>query len=88
MHPVLVIGWMIVGLIAGWLASRAMGGHGYGLGVTMVIGMGGALIGGLLFAILVPGEHRLGFTGSVVVAFVGAVLLIGLIRALPGRSNV
>ena len=88
MHPGFVIAWAIVGLIAGWLAGRVMSGHGYGLGVNMVLGMGGALIGGVLFAVLVPGEHRLGFAGSVVVAFIGAVLLIGLIRALPGRSSV
>lgn len=65
-----------------------MSGHGYGLSINMVIGMAGALIGGVLFAILIPGEHRLGFVGSIVVAFIGAVLLISLIRAVPGRSSV
>ena len=86
MQPGALIAWAIVGFIAGWLAARVMSGHGYGLGVNVVIGM--ALIGGILFAILIPGDQRLGFVGSIVVAFIGAVLLISLIRAVPGRSGV
>jgi uncharacterized membrane protein YeaQ/YmgE (transglycosylase-associated protein family) len=78
--------WLIVGLIAGWLASQFMRGGGYGLVGDIVVGIIGAFIGGLLFGYLQPGSS-VGFVGSILVAFVGAVLLIGLLRALSGRSR-
>ena len=51
------------------------------------MGVVGAFVGGLLFSFLIPGSS-VGLLGSIVVAFIGAVLLILLIRALPGRSPV
>jgi uncharacterized membrane protein YeaQ/YmgE (transglycosylase-associated protein family) len=82
-----VLAWLLVGLIAGWLAGQFMKGGGYGLIGDIVVGIVGAFVGGLLFSFLMPGSEA-GFIGSIVVAFIGAVVLIALIRALPGRSPV
>jgi uncharacterized membrane protein YeaQ/YmgE (transglycosylase-associated protein family) len=67
----------IVGLTAGWLAGLVMKGGGYGVG-DLVVGMLGALLGGFLFGAL--GISAGGFAGSIVVATVGAVVLIFLLR--------
>jgi uncharacterized membrane protein YeaQ/YmgE (transglycosylase-associated protein family) len=82
-----LIAWLVVGLIAGWLAGQFMKGGGYGIVGDIVVGIIGAFVGGLLFSFLMPGAAA-GFWGSIVVAFIGAVILIALIRALPGRSPV
>ena len=82
-----LIAWLIVGLVAGWLAGQFMKGGGYGLIGDIIMGVIGAFVGGLLFSFLLPGSNA-GLIGSIVVAFVGAVVLIALIRALPGRSPV
>ncbi len=81
------LAWLIVGLIAGWLAGQVMKGRGYGIIGDIVVGIVGAFMGGLLFSFLMPGAAA-GFWGSIVVAFIGAVILVALIRALPGRSPV
>jgi uncharacterized membrane protein YeaQ/YmgE (transglycosylase-associated protein family) len=82
-----IIAWLLVGLIAGWLAGQFMRGGGFGLIGDIVMGVIGAFVGGLLFSFLLPGSS-VGLLGSVVVAFIGAVVLILAIRALPGRSPV
>jgi uncharacterized membrane protein YeaQ/YmgE (transglycosylase-associated protein family) len=82
-----LIAWLIVGLVAGWLAGQFMKGGGYGLVGDIIMGVIGAFVGGFLFSILLPGSSA-GLIGSIVVAFIGAVVLIALIRALPGRSPV
>jgi uncharacterized membrane protein YeaQ/YmgE (transglycosylase-associated protein family) len=87
LNPGGILAWLIVGLIAGWLAGQFMRGGGYGLIGDIIMGIVGAFIGGLLFSFLLPGSS-VGLIGSIVVAFIGAVVLIGLIRALPGRSPV
>jgi uncharacterized membrane protein YeaQ/YmgE (transglycosylase-associated protein family) len=79
--------WLIVGLVAGWLAGQFMKGGGYGLVGDIVVGIIGAFLGGLGFGILMPGSS-VGFIGSIVVAFIGAIVLIAILRALPGRSRV
>ena len=82
-----LIAWLVVGLMAGWLAGQFMQGTGYGLVGDILLGVVGALVGGMLFSVLLPGSSA-GFVGSIVVAFVGAVILVALLRALPGRSPV
>jgi uncharacterized membrane protein YeaQ/YmgE (transglycosylase-associated protein family) len=73
--------WLIVGLIAGWLAGQVMKGSGYGALVDIVLGCVGAVVGGWVFGIvgIWPGG---GLIASIIVAFVGAVILIWLSRAL------
>jgi len=73
--------WIVVGLIAGWLAGKVMSGGGYGVAVDIVLGILGAIVGGWLFGAL----HIFigyGFIGSILVAFVGAVILVWISRLL------
>jgi len=87
MSPGGIIAWLLVGLIAGWLAGQFMKGGGFGIVGDIVMGIVGAFVGGLLFSFLMPGSS-VGMIGSIVVAFLGAVVLILAIRALPGRSPI
>jgi uncharacterized membrane protein YeaQ/YmgE (transglycosylase-associated protein family) len=73
--------WIIVGLIAGWLAGVVMKGGGYGMVVDIVLGMLGAIIGGWIFTSLGIGAGG-GLVGSIIVAFIGAVVLVAITRAL------
>ncbi len=87
LEPGGIIAWLVVGLIAGWLAGVVMKGGGFGLIGDIVVGLIGAFVGGLLFN-LITGGGTAGFWGSIGVAFIGAVVLIFIVRALPGRSPV
>lgn len=79
------LAWLIVGAIAGWLATRVMRSQ-MGFGGDILAGMLGALIGGFLFDV-VGGSIGTGFNlWSVFVAFVGAVVLLGLLRLANGRQ--
>jgi uncharacterized membrane protein YeaQ/YmgE (transglycosylase-associated protein family) len=76
--------WIILGLIAGFLASVVMRGGGYGIVGDIVIGIVGALLGGFLFSAL-GGTGVTGFNlYSLFVAFIGACLLIAILRAISG----
>jgi uncharacterized membrane protein YeaQ/YmgE (transglycosylase-associated protein family) len=75
-----VVSWIVVGLIAGWLAGLAMSGGGYGIIRDILLGLVGALVGGFVTGFFVEGAA--GFWGSVVVAFIGACILIGISRVL------
>jgi uncharacterized membrane protein YeaQ/YmgE (transglycosylase-associated protein family) len=55
LHPGGVIAWLIVGLIAGWLAGKVMRGHGYGIIGDIVVGLIGAFIEGFLFSFFFAG---------------------------------
>lgn len=85
LEPGGAIAWLVVGLVAGFLASRVMGAGGYGLFGDIVVGLLGAVIGGFVFGQLVTGDY--GLVGSVVVAFLGACLLLWAVvrRPVPGR---
>lgn len=87
LNPGGIIAWIVVGLIAGWLAGVVMKGGGFGIVGDIVVGLVGALVGGFVFT-LITGGGSAGFWGSILVAFIGAVILIAIIRALPGRSPV
>ncbi len=85
-RPEGLIAWIVIGLIAGWLAGRVMNGSGYGILGDIVIGIIGAVIGGALFGYLVTTDY--GLLGSIVVAFIGACILIAVVRAIaPGRTR-
>ena len=78
--------WIVVGLIAGWLASAVVGG-GYGVVGDIVIGVVGAFIGGFIFRALGAGAPCGGIAGTIVVAFVGAVVLLLVLRAIRGART-
>jgi len=72
--------WLFVGLVAGFLASLVMGGTGLGLVGDMIIGILGAFIGGWLFRTMGVAAPFGGVAGTIFVAFVGAVVLLLIIR--------
>jgi uncharacterized membrane protein YeaQ/YmgE (transglycosylase-associated protein family) len=81
-----ILAWLVVGLVAGFLAGKVMKGSGYGIIGDLIVGLVGAFLGGLLFGSFANGEYAL--IGSIIVAFVGACLLIAVVRFVaPGRSN-
>jgi len=86
LNPGGIIAWVVIGLVAGWLAGLVMKGGGYGIVVDIIVGLIGALIGGFIFGLLVHGD--VGFWGSMVVAFVGACILVAIVRAVaPARTR-
>ena len=84
-----IVAWLVVGLIAGWLAGQVMKGGGYGLIGDIIVVIVGALVGGFLAGVAFGGDFVTGLNiTTIVVAFLGAVILIAIVRALPGRSPV
>jgi uncharacterized membrane protein YeaQ/YmgE (transglycosylase-associated protein family) len=79
-----ILVWIVVGLIAGYLASLVVGGVGLGLIGDIIIGVVGAFIGGWLFTTLAVNVPLEGLPGQVLVAFVGAVVLLFIIRLVRG----
>jgi uncharacterized membrane protein YeaQ/YmgE (transglycosylase-associated protein family) len=78
--------WLIVGLIAGLLASAVVGGIGRGLIGDIVVGVVGAVFGGWLFSALQISMPVSGLPGTILVAFIGAVVLLVFFRMLrPGQ---
>ena len=75
------LAWIVVGLIAGWLAGQVMKGGGYGVLADVVLGILGGVVGGWVFGLLGIGTGS-GMIGSIIVAFVGAVILVGITRLL------
>ena len=76
------IWFLIIGAIAGWLAGKVMRGAGFGLLGDIIVGVIGAFLGGWLFGVLhlpIPGGPLI---GSLIVAFVGAVVLLFLVRLI------
>lgn len=82
-QPYGIIGWILIGLIAGAVAGRVVRGRGYGCIVDIFVGLAGALIGGALIGAFYQGQA--GFFGSLLVAFIGALVLLGLLRLVFPR---
>ena len=75
------IWFILIGLVAGWLAGKLMGSGGYGVIGDIVVGVIGALIGGFIFGMLGISAGG-GLIGSLVVATIGAVILLYLVRLI------
>ncbi len=83
-----IIAWILLGLVAGWLAGQVVRGGGYGLIGDIVLGIIGAFVGGFLSSALL-GVDVTGFNlPSVLIAFVGAVVVIAISRAFSGRRAI
>jgi uncharacterized membrane protein YeaQ/YmgE (transglycosylase-associated protein family) len=76
--------WLIVGLVAGVLASLIMGGTGYGIVGDIIIGIAGAFVGSWLLAKMGASVPLSGLPGTILVAFIGAVVLLFIIRLIRG----
>ena len=79
-----IIAWIIVGAIAGWLASLVVRGTGLGLGGDIIVG----IIGGIILQLLFGSGGVSGFNlGSIITAFIGAVILLLIVRLFTGNRT-
>lgn len=83
-----ILAWIVLGLIAGFIASRIVNNTGQGVLVDVLLGVVGAVVGGFLFEQFgQPGVSGLNLY-SLLVAVVGAVVVLWLYHALAGRSRI
>lgn len=80
-----LVWWLLVGLVAGFLAGVVMRGSGFGVLGDIVAGIAGAVIGGWLFGLLGVGTGG-GLIGTLIVAFIGACILIAILRLIARGS--
>jgi uncharacterized membrane protein YeaQ/YmgE (transglycosylase-associated protein family) len=82
-----LLSWIIVGLIAGWLAGVVMRGRGYGVAGDIILGIIGALLGGFIAGALfgIPNAVNGINPTSIIFAFIGALIVVALLRAIPRR---
>ncbi len=88
--PLGFVGWILIGGIAGAIAGRIVRGRGYGCLVDVIVGVIGAFLGGYLVSLILPSlgfpaDQAFGFIGTLIVAVLGAVVLLGVLRLLFGR---
>lgn len=83
-----LLSWIIIGLIAGWLAGLVVKGGGYGLIGDTLLGVVGALVGGFLASALFAVSDPISGINlpTIVVAFLGAIIVVWIVRALAGRT--
>jgi uncharacterized membrane protein YeaQ/YmgE (transglycosylase-associated protein family) len=86
LEPGGILAWLLVGLIAGFLAGKVMSGGGYGVIGDIVVGIVGAFLGGLIANLLFP-SASFGFIGSIIVAFLGACVLVAILHAVTGSRR-
>jgi uncharacterized membrane protein YeaQ/YmgE (transglycosylase-associated protein family) len=78
-----IIAWLLIGLIAGWLAGKISRGEGYGCITDIVLGLVGSLLGGWIFTRL--GIFGGGFLYSLAAATLGAVILVSIVHLIAGK---
>ena len=83
--PQSVIAWVVIGLIAGWLAGTVSRGRGFGCIADILLGLVGAFLGGWIFMKL--GIFGGGLLYSIAAATIGAVILVAIARLFSGRGN-
>ena len=84
-----ILSWVVVGLIAGWLAGLVMRGGGYGIAGDIIVGVVGGILGGWLASYFLHVDAMLNGINleSILVAFVGAVIFIFILRLVGGRRG-
>ncbi len=80
-----LIGWIIIGLIAGWLAGKIARGAGFGCITDIILGLVGSLLGGWIFVKL--GIFGGGFIYSLAAATLGAVILVSIAHLFSGSRR-
>ena len=83
--PQSVIAWVVIGLLAGWIAGKVSRGRGFGCIANILIGLIGAVLGGWIFTRL--GIERFGFIYSLAAATLGAVILVAIARLFSGGGE-
>ncbi|MGE5222274.1 MAG: GlsB/YeaQ/YmgE family stress response membrane protein [Omnitrophica WOR_2 bacterium] len=82
-----LLSWIVVGLIAGWLAGMVVKGGGFGIVGDIILGVVGALVGGFLAGALfnIPNPIN-GFSlQTLIVAIIGAIIVVWVVRLVTGR---
>jgi uncharacterized membrane protein YeaQ/YmgE (transglycosylase-associated protein family) len=80
-----LIGWIVIGALAGFITGKLMKGSGFGFFMDMVVGLVGAVIGGFLATHLgIAGPSQQGLIVSILIAVVGAVILTVILRLITG----
>ena len=84
-----ILSWIVVGLIAGWLAGRVMKGGGFGLIGNIIVGVIGGVLGGFIASYFFKiGDPMSGINlQSVLIAFAGSIVLLLILRLLGGRRG-
>lgn len=84
-----ILAWIILGAIAGWVAGKIVpGDEGYGVLGTIIAGIVGALVGGFLAGVLLQEDYMDQFTiGSIVVAIIGAVIVVFVWNSIARRRT-
>ena len=81
-----IIGWIILGLIAGLIANKIVGGQGQGFFLNIALGIVGALVGGFLYAQVLGGPGVTGVNiGSIIVSILGSIVVLWVYNAVAGR---
>ena len=83
--PQSVFAWVVIGLLAGWIAGKVSRGRGFGCLANIVLGLVGAVLGGWIFTKL--GIERYGFLYSLAAATLGAVILVSIARLFSGGGE-
>ena len=83
-----IIGWIVLGLIAGFIASKIVNNQGEGVMVDIILGIVGSVVGGFIFNFFGAG----GVSGfniySLVVAVIGAIVVLMIYHAIAGRRRI
>ena len=83
-----IIGWIILGLIAGFIASKIVNKQGEGVFLDIILGIVGALVGGFLVSFFTGGQWQNHFDiASLIVSVVGAVIVLVVYHAIFGRRT-
>jgi uncharacterized membrane protein YeaQ/YmgE (transglycosylase-associated protein family) len=85
LQPGGLLAWLIVGLIAGFLASLFIRGRGSGCIGNLIVGLIGSVIGGILASVLDLGQFH--FWGTVFISFIGASILLAVLQFITGDRN-
>ncbi|HKI45192.1 MAG TPA: GlsB/YeaQ/YmgE family stress response membrane protein [Balneolales bacterium] len=75
-----IIAFLIIGLLAGWIAGKIMKGEGFGMIGNLVVGIIGALVGGFVFSFV--GLHTFSFIGRLVTSVVGAIIFLYVLQLI------
>ena len=82
-----IVSWVVLGLIAGWVANKIVSGSGQGFFLNIALGIIGAVVGGFLWVRIFGGEGITGFNpGSIIVAIIGSIIVLWVYHWLEGRG--
>ena len=77
--------YLLIGLVAGWLANLVVKGRGAGLWINLIVGVVGGILGGWLFALF--GVFAVGTVGSLFMALIGAIILLWIVTAVYNSNR-